>query len=274
MSVIATLLTETVHVQRLRIAVRDRHDLRECADWPELTRVCEREAVRVAVVDLHAGGSPDFEAVRAIKHRQPRLALVAYVTMMPERGHDLFDAGRAGVDSLVLAGVDDGPRPLLAAVERAEARSLTGHIRRALEGLDPFVVDALLLAVTRAHERLTPAVLCKLLALPRRAATERLIEHGFPPPQRLLTWGRLIVAAHMLEDSHRSAERVANALDFPSGSAFRNVCQRHLRATPREIRARGGAEYVLRALLRRVRPSPAPSVPGTRSPARVPTIAL
>ncbi|MEO8563677.1 MAG: helix-turn-helix domain-containing protein [bacterium] len=253
MSVIATLLPHALHVQRLRAAIRDRHELRECADWATLARACDREPVRVAVVDLFAHGTPNFEGIRALKQKLPRLTLVAYVTMALERGHDLFDAGRAGIDGLVLAGEDDAPRPLLAIVEQAEARGLVGLIRRSLEGVDPVVLDAMLLAVTRAHERLAPTALAKLLAMSRRTATERIVAQGFPAPQRLLTWGRLVVAAHMLEDRHRSADRVANMLDFPSGSAFRNTCQRYLGATPGEIRAEGGASYVMRSLLEQVR---------------------
>jgi AraC-like DNA-binding protein len=276
MGVIATLLPQPLHVQRLRTALRDRHELRECSDWPALARACDREPVRVAVVDLYADGLPSFDGVRALKQRLPRLTLVAYVSMLAERGHDLFDAGRAGIDGLVLAGLDDDPRPLLAIVEQAEARSLAGLIRRSLDGVDPVVVDALLLSVTRAHERLSPSGLATLLVMPRRAATQRLAAHGFPPPQRLLTWGRLLVAAHMLEDRHRSADRIATMLDFPSGSAFRNTCQRYLRATPGQIRARGGAAYVLRALLRQVNAQTIIAVSETRwrSPGRIPAIAL
>ena len=80
----------------------------------------------------------------------------------------------------------------------------------------------------------------------------RLAGAGFPPPQRLLTWGRLIVASHLLEDVHRSADRIAVALDFPSGSAFRNMCQRYLGATPGEIRERGGSPYVIGEFLREI----------------------
>lgn len=275
MSVIATLLPQPVHVQRLRSALRDRHELHECADWASLVRICDREPVRVAVLDLYWEKTPNFESVRQLKQRLPRLTLVAYVSMAPERGHDLFDAGRAGMDGLVLVGQDDAPRPLLALIERAESRSLAGLVRRSLDGIDPIVLDAVLLAVMRAHERLSPQALSKLLAQPRRAVTLRLAAEGFPAPQRLLTWGRLIVAAHMLEDRHRSADRVANTLDFPSGSAFRNTCQRYLHATPGQVRARGGAAYVVRALLRQVhsRVSSA-SEPRSRSPARTPSLAI
>jgi AraC-like DNA-binding protein len=275
MAVIATLLPQQVQVQRLRTAIRDRHELHECDDWASLTRICDREPVRVAVVDLYWQREPDFEGVRQLKQRLPRLTLVAYVAMAPERGHDLFDAGRAGIDGLVLSGQDDAPRPLLAIIERAESKSLAGLIRRSLDGVDQVVSDAMLLTVTRAHERLSPTGLARLLAQPRRAVTHRLAAEGFPPPQRLLTWGRLIVAAHMLEDPHRSADRVAATLDFPSGSAFRNTCQRYLHATPGEIRSRGGAGYVVRALLRQVQARvTSASEPRSRSPARAPSLAV
>jgi AraC-like DNA-binding protein len=275
MAVIATLLPQSMHVQRLRTAIRDRHELRECDDWASLTRACDREPVRVAVVDLYWQKEPDFEGVRQLKQRLPRLTLVAYVTMALERGHDLFDAGRAGIDGLVIAGQDDSPRPLLAIIERAESKSLAGLIRRSLDGVDQVVTDAVLLAVTRAHERLSPTGLARLLAQPRRAVTHRLAAEGFPPPQRLLTWGRLVVAAHMLEDAHRSADRVAATLDFPSGSAFRNTCQRYLHATPGQIRARGGASYVMRALMRQVQARvTSASEPRARTPARAPALAV
>jgi AraC-like DNA-binding protein len=275
MSIIATLLPQAAYVQRLRAALRDRHELRECGDWAALLRACDREPVRVAVLDLFATGAPNFEALRQLKQQLPRLAVVAYVTMSPERAHDLFDAGRAGIDGLVLAGEDDSPRSLLALIEKSESRSLTGLLRRSLEGVDPAVVDAVLLAVTRAQESLSPTQLARLLALPRRDVALRLAMAGLPAPQRLLTWGRLIVAAHMLEDEHRSADRVAAALDFPSGSAFRNTCQRYLHATPGEIRARGGTSYVLRTMLRQVHAHAASvSEPRRRSPARAPALAI
>jgi len=268
MGVISTLLPNAAHLHRLRTAIRDRHQVVACDDWASLLHTCERQPVRLAVIDLFAGGRANFERVRHLKQRLPRLTLIAYVTFTAERAHDVFDAGRQGMDGLVIADQDDAPRALLALVEHAESRSLGAVVRGALESVEPTILDAVLLSVTRAHERLSPEGLARLLALPRRTVSQRLSGAGFPPPQRLLTWGRLIVAAHLLEDRHRSADRIALALDFPSGSAFRNTCQRYLHATPGEIRARGGAAYVIRTMLRQVgavdQPSPI-GRPGKRS---------
>ena len=91
----------------------------------------------------------------------------------------------------------------------------------------------------------SPSSLARLLGVPPRVLARRLSDAALPPPNKLLTWGRLLVASRMLEDGGRSADGVAQALSFPSGSAFRNASQRYLAATPGEIRARGGARWVL-----------------------------
>jgi AraC-like DNA-binding protein len=278
MGVIATLLPNAEHLQRVRTAIRDRHEILVCEDWAALTRACERQPVRLVLIDLFAGDQPNFDRIRQIKRRLPRLTLIAYVTFTPDRAYDLFDAGRQGMDGLVLAGQTDAPRALLALVEQAESRSLAMIVRQAVAGLDPVAVDALLVSVTRAHERLSPDALARLIALPRRTVSAHLLRAGFPSAQRLLTWGRLIVAAHMLEEPRRSAQRVASALEFPSGSAFRNTCQRYLHAAPQEIRARGGAAYVIRTMLAQLQnvstEGGAPSSPGGRRRTRHLSLAI
>jgi len=253
MGVIVTLLPQPGRLQRLRAAIRDRHTLVTCDDWSALTRVCETEPVHLAVLDFYADGPANFERVRVLKLRFPRVALVAYVSITTERARDMFDAGRCGLDGLIVADLDDAPATLLMHVEKAEARSVASVLRPVIASLKPTVRDAVLAAVTRAHERLTPEAFARLLAVPRRLLTRRLTEAGFPAPHRLLTWGRLIVAAHMLEDMNRSADSVAQVLDFPSGSAFRNTCQRYLHVTPQQMRERGGAAYVIDVFMREAR---------------------
>jgi AraC-like DNA-binding protein len=249
MGVIATLLPP-IQLQRVRTAIRDRHELVPCDDWSSLARTCERQPVRLAIVDLFAEPTASFDKLRRLKQRLPKLAVVAYVAVSTERSRELFDAGRQGVDGLIVMDRDDSPIDLLRSLALAESRSVADVVRRLLRGADSVIYDAVMLSITRAHERLSPSALAKLLNIPRRTLTMRLSVGGYPSPRRLLTWGRLIIAAQMMEDQGRSAERIAASLEFPSGSAFRNVCQRYLHATPRQMRDRGGAQYVIRAFFR------------------------
>jgi hypothetical protein len=210
MGVIATLLAHEPRLARLRTAARDRYRFVPCEDWTSLTRACERGPVNVVVFDLYVDGRADFERVRQLRIRLPRAALVAYVDMTRERGKDMFDAGRCGIDVLVVAEETDTPQMLAALLDQAEARSVSSLLRPHLAGLRSVVRDSVMLSVTRAHERLTPDGLARLIAVSRRLLSKRLEGAELPPPHQLLTWGRLIVAASMLEDGSRSADGVAS----------------------------------------------------------------
>jgi AraC-like DNA-binding protein len=251
MATVATLLPEPIHLQRITRALANRHTLVACSDWQELTRACETGAVHMLVVDLYASGNDGFDRLRVLRGQFPRLALVAYIPLLPRRAQDLFDAGRFGLEAVVIADEDDSEARILEIIERADARTVAALLRRSLPPVHGNVRDAILLAVTRATENLSPAALARTLGVSRRTLSQRLAHDDFPAPRVLLTWGRLLVAARLLEDERRSADAIALTLHFPSGSALRNACQRYLQATPSEIRARGGATYVLRVFLRR-----------------------
>jgi AraC-like DNA-binding protein len=249
MSLIAALLPEPERLRRLEAATSRGHQIVPCGDWAELGRVCEAQPVSITVFDLYSGGGLGLEPVRQLRRLYPRLITVAYVPPLgPEQMRDLFDAGRAGIDGLVIADRDDAPERFAALLEQAEARSVASKLRTVFADVPPLVRDAILISVTRGHERLTPEILARSLTLGRRALVRRLADASFPPPRRLITWGRLILAAQLLEDPLRSADAVAAALTFPSGSSFRNTCQRYLSCTPSQLRARGGAEYVIARL--------------------------
>jgi AraC-like DNA-binding protein len=250
-ALIATLLPNAVCAMRLRAALRERHALRSCETLQELLEVCGSTAVNTVIVDPYESRSliPDFEPLRQLKRLYPSVSIVLYVSLPPATAQHMFEMGRLGLSALVVADQDDSPTALLARIEQSGARALADAVRRALGDLKPTARDAVLTVVARAHERLSPESLARLLGIRRKLLAGRLAEAGFPSPQPLIAWGRLIVAARMLEDAQRSADSVALALEFPSGSAFRNTCQRYLRLAPHQIRASGGAEYVIGAFL-------------------------
>ncbi len=249
MGLIAALVPAQACRTRLEAAVHGAHTVRFCDDWVTLTRACESEPVHLAVFDLYAAGHTSFDQVRLLHLRFPRVALLGYVALEARHARDMFDLARCGVDDLVVADVDDNPTSLRAHVDKAEARSAAAVVRPAVGGLPTLVRDAVLAAVARAHERLTAETLSRRLTTTRRELTEALAGAGLPPPNQLLTWGRLIVAAHLLEETEQSAEGVAGILDFASPNAFRSACRRYLGATPHEVRARGGAAHVASLLL-------------------------
>lgn len=255
MATIAAMLTDPKALERLNHAVQGEHSVVHCGSWDALESACKDDSVSLAILDLFAEGKAHFDVIRRLKMRAERLTLVAYVSVSVDRSRDLFDAGRAGLDGLLIAGQDDTPAAFRAVLERAEARGVAQLIRPRVAAYPPAARDAIMVAVTRAHLRLTGQRLAEICNVSKRHLLTTLADSGCPPPQKLITWGRLIVAAQMLEDSQRTADGVARILDFPSGSAFRNTCQRYLGATPQEIRTKGGAAWAASRFLLELQPS-------------------
>ena len=245
MGILASLLPTPRCFSRLEAAVGTLHTIKPAASWTELERICAENPVDVAVIDLYAEGAPNFDAVRGLRARYGTVTLVAYVSFLPERTRDVFDLGRAGVVGLLLADLDDRPRTIRSVVERAEARGAATELRRHLSGHSVVVRDAVMVSVTRAHEHLNGKRLAEIVGTSRRTLSTELARANMPAPSKLVTWGRLIVAGQMLLDNKRSADAIARALDFPSGSAFRNTCQRYLRLRPTEMRDAGGSQVVI-----------------------------
>lgn len=249
MSVILTLISNPGRLAKARAAARDNHTLIACDTWDEAFEACDGRLVHAAVLDLEAAATPNFDSIRRFKRLNPSLALVAYTTYSPERLHHIFDAGRYGFEALVIADIDDGPSGFSRAITKASARGVAGMVRSGLEpGGDPLAVDALLMTITRAHERLSPAVLARELGVGPRQLSRALAASGYPSANKLVMWARLVVAAALMDGTRHSADRIALTLSFPSGSAFRNNCRRYLAATPSEIRSGGGAALVFSML--------------------------
>jgi AraC-like DNA-binding protein len=244
---IAALISDRTRREHLRVALQERHELIAAASWSEFLGACDRSPIVAAVIDLHDYAQPTFDALRQFRQRHGSTAMILYVASPPVPVQDVFEAGRFGFDAIIVAGDGDEPRAIQEIIERAMARGVGELLRPVVGAAPPVARDAALAAVARAYEHLSPESLARLLGVRRRALTDRLADAGMPPPQRLIAWGRLIMAARLLEDADRKVDAIALTLDFPSGSAFRNACQRYLGCAPHEMRARGGAAYVIQA---------------------------
>jgi AraC-like DNA-binding protein len=254
MSVIVTLISNPGRLARVRSAARDSHTVIACDDWEQIFSTCDGRVVHAAVLDLETAASPSFDSIRRFKRLNPTVALIAYTAYAPDRIHHVFDAGRYGFEALVVADLDDGPSAFSRAIEKASARGVAGMVKAGISAAaDPMATDALLTAITRAHERLTPATLAHELGVGGRRLSRALSASGYPSAHKLIMWGRLIVAAALMDGTRHSTDRIALTLRFPSGSAFRNNCRRYLGAKPSEIRARGGASLVFSLLRDRIR---------------------
>ncbi|HEY5550931.1 MAG TPA: helix-turn-helix domain-containing protein [Opitutaceae bacterium] len=92
----------------------------------------------------------------------------------------------------------------------------------------------------KGEEQLTIEQAAAAVGVARRTLEKRLARLGYPAPETLIGWCRLLLAAHLLEEQGRTFDEVALELSFPSGMALRSMLKRYTGVSGREARTGEG----------------------------------
>lgn len=123
---------------------------------------------------------------------------------------------------------------------------ITWAVNRVIpQGLPEEIKEFILYAVKHGAANITVDAAAKALRRNRKTLVNWLSKAQLPPPFRIIGWGRVLVAAKLLEDKSRSIEDAAREVNFQNGSALRGMISRYLTDSPEELRAKGGFEFAL-----------------------------
>ncbi|HYV98812.1 MAG TPA: AraC family transcriptional regulator, partial [Gemmatimonadaceae bacterium] len=161
----------------------------------------------------------------------------------------------AGAAEILQTGDDDLRRVFASVLASAGHRVKS---RRLLEQLEPLVPPQakpiLQYLIEKGDTPLSIEQAAAAVGIARRTLEKRLAALGYPPPETLIGWCRLLIAAQMLEDQGRSFDEVALELEFPSGMALRSMLKRYTGVSGRTARGgRGPVALVLRHLTAKLR---------------------
>jgi AraC-like DNA-binding protein len=232
---------------RVRGALAGRAEINFCDLRSELLPLAAATGASAAIVEPRdRNGDDASETVTALRAGMPSVPVIAYVADERTTSGDILAMARAGVHDLVRAGFDDVGFALGAALASATAACATSTMRDELASVVsadawPFVSYCL----TRAHGPISVRAAADALGLDRRTLVRRLERSGLPQPRRVAGWCRIIAAARLLDEPIYTLEQAALRLDFPSGTALRNMMVRYTGLRPREIRENGGVRCVL-----------------------------
>lgn len=95
-------------------------------------------------------------------------------------------------------------------------------------------------ALARATGPISVTEIADALGVHRKTIWSQCRRHGAGSAQGVLTWCRLLAAAHALGSSARPIDAIAEDLAFASPTALRNSIRRHLRTTASALRAGEG----------------------------------
>lgn len=237
------------------------HTLHEARGWTELTALALASAAALAFVDPYHGGPFAATEIRRLRERAPGLELVALADFSRSPAADAFSLALLGVRGMVCAARDEGHAALVRCMREHLNLGPLEELVATLAGVIPRGVHRWLGPALRSPAiRLTVPDLARLAGCSPRTLRRMLQSSGLPTPEQLLAWRRLIHAARLLDDG-RSANSVARALEFSSGSALRKSLKAVTGLCPRELPAPGGLRLLAMLLLRRCGAMDAPARP-------------
>ena len=255
--IVAVLVRELAARARIQEALRGYAVVRMCDQQDELLALVTEGLVGVAVVDLRdRTGAPTLGMVRTIREGFPSVPVVAYCALNPDSSREILALARAGVNDLILRGVDDVGVALRSVIATAQEHCGAKHVLEAVAPLVPqSVVPFLRYSLEHARQAVSVADAAAALGVHRKTLVDRLATAGLPTPSAMIAWCRLTLASQMLEDPARSVEQIALLLDFSSAASLRNMLKRYTGLSPREVRENGGLRCVLHAFRQSLTPS-------------------
>jgi AraC-like DNA-binding protein len=238
---VAGLLTSAIAEARLLAAIDSSVELLIHRTVDEHVADVRSRAVVLSVVEIGEDTrAAHVSAVRMLRSQFPSVPVLAYCDSLPGLSRLILDVARAGVAGLLIRDLDDTPHLLRDALRQARHAAiaervygeLIPHVRRDAR---PF----LRYAVEHAGGPVDVRHAAADLGIDPGTLGDRLSRAHVPSPHKFLMWVRLAVAGELLCDPGRSAEQVALELDFPSGTALRNLFDRYVGVTTAQIKSCG-----------------------------------
>ena len=213
-----------------------------------LTRASSRPTAAV-VSATDAEGRNCLPLVRTLTQLRPTVPVIGYCTVDRAASRDVLTLVRAGVHEVIFRDIDDPARAIRRFVDTAATSSGVDDILRAItpdlsETLLPFVRYCL------EHPRITSvAAVADALGIHRKTLFIHCRGASAVPPGIIMTWCRLLLAAHLLATSLRTVEAVARDLGFASATALRNITKRYAGLRPTAFRDGSAMSSMTRAFL-------------------------
>jgi len=175
--------------------------------------------------------------------------VIGYCAAHRAASRDVLALARAGVHDVMFHGADDQCRAVRRFIDTAAARCGVDDILRAITpGLNVTLLP--LVRYCLENPRVTSvAAVADAMGVHRKTLFVHCRGASAPPPGIIITWCRVLLAAHRLATSLRSVEAVAGDLGFTSATALCNMTKRYTGLRPSAFRDGGAMHAVTQAFL-------------------------
>lgn len=211
---------------------------------------CVRPSGASAVIVDILSASPEevIEAVAQVRGTMPGLPVLAYCERSRDGVAALGSVLHIGIDAVLLEDVRNSSERSGDLLEEARGQSIYFALRDRI-GSGP--IPALrLVRYCLMHPSAARSVSSCATALhaSRRTVYEWCVSSGFPGPEEVIGFCRLLRAAQIIEHERTPAGVVARRLGYPSPSAMRNQLRRYMGVRPLDL-VHGGVAFAIDAFV-------------------------
>ncbi len=252
---------------RVASALEGVHPLARVRTFTGLERRLRRRAVAGCILDVFDPDVPISPPVlRQIRRRHPAVAIVVY-SDFTSREMELYHLGLMEVDGVLRAEERPSPWEIRGAVEEALGNALARVVVDAVsDKIPPLIRECLRWGIQHPDGPPRVGELTEALGVPYRTLLRECRAQRVPPPGLLLLWGRLLLAAHLLDRPGATVDRAAYRVGYSTGGALRKAFRRHLGCSATGLRKRGGFSWALERFRQvGLRREPRPRAPWARS---------
>ncbi|MBK8247036.1 MAG: hypothetical protein IPK85_06525 [Gemmatimonadetes bacterium] len=214
-------------------------------------RLCRARAVVVSTAFCRE--VPDISRVARVVREFPQVPTVALLSQV-DRGtaRAVLTLGQCGIRTLVDVREPTGWRELRSLLARERSTDLqhlaVAHLLGEMPAARPGMRRFAEVLFERAARPGGVSDLADALQVLPSTMMSRFFRAALPPPRRLLTYARLVFAAHWFENPGLSISRVASQMDYSSAQSFGRHLRHALGLTAQQFRDRYDARGMLQRL--------------------------
>jgi AraC-like DNA-binding protein len=210
--------------------------VREVASWEELAEVLPlAHPTSVVVLDPYETAEAPSDAFWRILERFPSVTVIPAFELQSERLDQMQAMLTGGVSEFLNLNREDTVTLAAARIKSAFARPFKRRIEAALSRHAGTEARTILLAAAevcvRGHG---PQELAAEFSIRSKTLATWCAAHGLPQPRRLFAWIRILLAAHLLEDTDRTRVTVAAACGYSTDRSLRRIIRRFVGPQPRQ----------------------------------------
>lgn len=235
---------------RVRVALSDEVRVETTTSLVRACAILEENAEATALIEvpIDADGEELRNACALLKSFPHTPSIAAFIA---RSSHPAALAKLAAIRLAEILVVDEltDRQAIMACVLSCQRATLARRVwQEAGLALDDDLETLLVRALRLAAYPISLPRYARETGMPERSLRKYCLRRGFPSPQWLIGWSRILVASHFLDEPGRTIDGIARLLGYASPSALRNQLKRYTGHTASELRVLGAVRTASHAL--------------------------